>query len=293
MMLCCLRWFQWHSSFLSRSQVFLESISTGLTIGLEAFGRFSGLQQAGGGSDASVSPAFDLLRVTWRTVPNGSRRCWCRQRAPEFCGAGRMTVRISSSPTGSARTPGSSCFGRARLRSSPACRVVLVPGLTERLLDASWEGQALDDVRPCGPGSAGWRLLRIALQGAFAPSTMKAGAASASPLARIDCRAWTTTVFVAPSTTARMLVAVAIDAEMVPRPVVADGRPSIWMTSGRAPRGPRRAQSLHLLARHGATKRRETADFEVPSPRASRQVVSRADATARSVLAGRHVQAIG
>ena len=106
---------------------------------------------------------------------------------------------------------------------------------------------------------------------AFAPSTMNSrGSLGSSPLARrLSIKAWTTTVFsVAPSTTARTCLS-----PLPSTPIAAirtwspTCRPSIWMTS-RSSSERSEASQAFIFLRDSATKRRETADFEVPSPRA-------------------------
>ena len=112
-----------------------------------------------------------------------------------------------------------------------------------------------------------------------------------SPLARrLSIKAWTTTVFsVAPSTTARTCLS-----PLPSTPIAAirtwspTCRPSIWMTS-RSSSERSEASQAFIFLRDSATKRRETADFEVPSPRAfARSALGQTDRAV--VLAGRHVQ---
>ena len=176
------------------------------------------------------------LRVTWRTVHAAqfSTMLSAGERAPEFvrqaeADDGEDLLQPLQDAARDARflmlqTPDQVAQEPLGLEGAV---LQLVPGLTERLLEARVQmlGQALDDVtalvdlaaqddlgphrRCCGSP---------ALLSAFAPSTMNSrDSVESSPLVAGDLslKAWTTTVFsVAPSTTARTcFVAVAIDAE--------------------------------------------------------------------------------
>ena len=158
MMLCCL-----HDGFngtvgLSLSQVFLESISEDgqLTIGLEATEGFLGLQQAGGGPSErhlGVSPAFDVAGDLAHRAERVLDDVGAGERAPEFvrqaeADDGEDLVQPLQDAARDARFLMLQTPGQVAQQPFGLVCVVLVPGLTERLLDArmQMQGQALDDV---------------------------------------------------------------------------------------------------------------------------------------------------
>ena len=158
MMLCCL-----HDGFngtvgLSLSQVFLESISEDgqLAIGLEATEGFLGLQQAGGGPSErhlGVSPAFDVAGDLAHRAERVLDDVGAGERAPEFvrqaeADDGEDLVQPLQDAARDARFLMLQTPGQVAQEPLGLVCVVLVPGLTERLLDARVQmlGQALDDV---------------------------------------------------------------------------------------------------------------------------------------------------
>ena len=146
MMLCCL-----HDGFngtvgLSLSQVFLESISEDgqLTIGLEATEGFLGLQQAGGGPSErhlGVSPAFDVAGDLAHRAERVLDDVGAGERAPEFvrqaeADDGEDLVQPLQDAARDARFLMLQTPGQVAQQPFGLVCVVLVPGLTERLLDA-------------------------------------------------------------------------------------------------------------------------------------------------------------
>ena len=158
MMLCCL-----HDGFngtvgLSLSQVFLESISEDgqLAIGLEATEGFLGLQQAGGGPSErhlGVSPAFDVAGDLAHRAERVLDDVGAGERAPEFvrqaeADDGEDLLQPLQDAARDARFLMLQTPGQVAQEPLGLVCVVLVPGLTERLLDARVQmlGQGLDDV---------------------------------------------------------------------------------------------------------------------------------------------------
>ena len=158
MMLCCL-----HDGFngtvgLSLSQVFLESISEDgqLAIGLEATEGFLGLQQAGGCPSErhlGVSPAFDVAGDLAHRAERVLDDVGAGERAPEFvrqaeADDGEDLVQPLQDAARDARFLMLQTPDQVAQEPLGLVCVVLVPGLTERLLDARVQmlGQALDDV---------------------------------------------------------------------------------------------------------------------------------------------------
>ena len=158
MMLCCL-----HDGFngtvgLSLSQVFLESISEDgqLAICLEATEGFLGLQQAGGGPSErhlGASPAFDVAGDLAHRAERVLDDVGAGERAPEFvrqaeADDGEDLLQPLQDAARDARFLMLQTPDQVAQEPLGLVCVVLVPGLTERLLDARVQmfGQALDDV---------------------------------------------------------------------------------------------------------------------------------------------------
>ena len=288
MMRCCL-----HDGFngtvgLSLSQVFLESISEDgqLATGLEATEGFLGLQQAGGGPSErhlGVSPAFDVAGGLAHRAERVLYDVGAGERAPEFvrqaeADDGEDLVQPLQDAARDARFLMLQTPDQVAQEPLGLVRVVLVPGLTERLLDARVQmlGQALDDVTALvdlaaldGGGHTEGVSDRFA-ECLRAIDDEQPRQRRIEPLARrLSIKAWTTTVFsVAPSTTARACLSPLPSAPIAAiRTWSPTCRPSIWMTS-RSSSERSEASQAFIFLRDSATKRRETAGFEVPSPRA-------------------------
>ena len=288
MMLCCL-----HDGFngtvgLSLSQVFLESISEDgqLAIGLEATEGFLGLQQAGGGPSErhlGVSPAFDVAGDLAHRAERVLDDVGAGERAPEFvrqaeADDGEDLLQPLQDAARDARFLMLQTPDQVAQEPLGLVCVVLVPGLTERLLDARVQmlGQALDDVTALvdlaaldGGGHTEGVSDRFAECLRAIDDEQPRQCRIEPPGEEIVDQGWTTTVFsVAPSTTARTCLS-----PLPSTPIAAirtwspTCRPSIWMTS-RSSSERSEASQAFIFLRDSATKRRETADFEVPSPRA-------------------------
>ena len=158
MMLCCL-----HDGFngtvgVSLSQVFLESISEDgqLAIGLEATEGFWASSRPAAVHLSAISACLQrlTLRVTWRTVPSAfSTMLVQAERAPEFvrraeADDGEDLVQPLQDAARDARFLMLQTPDQVAQEPLGLVCVVLVPGLTERLLDARVQmlGQALDDI---------------------------------------------------------------------------------------------------------------------------------------------------
>ena len=154
MRLCCL-----HDGFngtvgLSLSQVFLESVSEDgqLAIGLEATEGFLGLQQAGGGPSErhlGVPPAFDVAGDLAHRAEGVLDDVGAGERAPELVRQaetddGEDLVQPLQDAARDARFLMLQTPRQVAQQPFGLVCVVLVPGLTERLLDArmQMQGQA-------------------------------------------------------------------------------------------------------------------------------------------------------
>ena len=166
MMLCCLHDFQWHCrpDFLKCSWRAFRRM--GSWDRLDGDGRFSGPPEAGGGPSErhlGVSPAFDVAGDLAHRAERVLDDVGAGERAPEFvrqaeADDGEDLLQPLQDAARDARFLMLQTPDQVAQEPLGLVCVVLVPGLTERLLDAlQMLGQALDDVTACGPGSAGWR----------------------------------------------------------------------------------------------------------------------------------------
>ena len=235
MMLCCL-----HDGFngtvgLSLSQVFLESISEDgqLAIGLEATEGFLGLQQAGGGPSErhlGVSPAFDVAGDLAHRAERVLDDVGAGERAPEFvrqaeADDGEDLVQPLQDAARDARFLMLQTPGQVAQQPFGLVCVVLVPGLTERLLDARSKCRGRRLMLSCPAWMAAATPKVLSLCWAFAPSTMNSRGSVGSSEEIVEQGLDDDSVCPSPPDHGQdMLVAVAIDADRRHQDMVADIR---------------------------------------------------------------------